>query len=134
MCQLQHSRLKIGKYCNVDFSLCGKTNLFFSQITVVHYFFQFQPPVYVCAIAQYQYLLSLMFSLLISSSLYYFFQVPPSMLETMLGHVEAGYTHSGNPYHNNMHACDVLQTTHYFISQTGLAVRTPLSGQSSGKK
>ena len=32
-----------------------------------------------------------------------------------------------------MHACDVLQTTHYFISQTGLAVRTPLSGQSSGK-
>ena len=56
------------------------------------------------------------------------------MLETMLGHVEAGYTHSGNPYHNNMHACDVLQTTHYFISQTGLAVRTPLSGQSSGQK
>ena len=56
------------------------------------------------------------------------------MLETMLGHVEAGYTHSGNPYHNNMHACDVLQTTHYFISQTGLAVRNPLSGQFSGKK
>jgi len=49
------------------------------------------------------------------------YKVPPSMLETMLGHVEAGYTHSGNPYHNNMHACDVLQTTHYFISQTGLA-------------
>ena len=44
------------------------------------------------------------------------------MLETMLGHVEAGYTQNGNPYHNNMHACDVLQTTHYFISQTGLAV------------
>ena len=49
-------------------------------------------------------------------------QVPPSMLETMLNHVEAGYTQNGNPYHNNMHACDVLQTTHYFISQTGLAV------------
>ena len=32
-----------------------------------------------------------------------------------------------------MHACDVLQTTHYFISQTGLAVRTLLSGQFSGK-
>ena len=44
------------------------------------------------------------------------------MLETMLNHVEAGYTNNGNPYHNNMHACDVLQTTHYFISQTGLAV------------
>ena len=47
---------------------------------------------------------------------------PPSMLEAMLNHVEAGYTANGNPYHNNMHACDVLQTTHYFISQTGLAV------------
>merc|ERR1719361_1432683 len=49
------------------------------------------------------------------------YKVPPSMLETMLGHVEAGYTQNENPYHNNMHACDVLQTTHYFISQTGLA-------------
>ena len=45
------------------------------------------------------------------------------MLETMLHHVESGYMQNGNPYHNNMHACDVLQTTHYFISQTGLAVR-----------
>ena len=44
------------------------------------------------------------------------------MLETMLHHVENGYMQNGNPYHNNMHACDVLQTTHYFISQTGLAV------------
>ena len=44
------------------------------------------------------------------------------MLEAMLNHVEAGYTANGNPYHNNMHACDVLQTTHYFISQTGVAV------------
>merc|ERR1711971_988466 len=49
------------------------------------------------------------------------YKVPPSMLEAMLNHVEAGYTANGNPYHNNMHACDVLQTTHYFISQTGLA-------------
>lgn len=50
------------------------------------------------------------------------YKVPPSMLETMLHHVENGYMQNGNPYHNNMHACDVLQTTHYFISQTGLAV------------
>ena len=47
------------------------------------------------------------------------------MLETMLNHVESGYTQKGNPYHNNMHACDVLQTTHYFICQTGLAVSNP---------
>lgn len=42
----------------------------------------------------------------------------------MLVHVEQGYAQNGNPYHNHMHACDVLQTVHYFISQTGLAVST----------
>jgi hypothetical protein len=41
----------------------------------------------------------------------------------MLNHLEMGYSHNGNPYHNNLHACDVLQTVHYFIAQTGLAVR-----------
>ena len=44
------------------------------------------------------------------------------MLETMLHHLEVGYMGNANPYHNNLHACDVLQTTHYFISQTGLSV------------
>ena len=29
---------------------------------------------------------------------------------------------NGNPYHNNLHASDVLQTTHWFISQAGLKV------------
>ena len=29
---------------------------------------------------------------------------------------------NGNPYHNNLHAADVLQTTHWFISQAGLKV------------
>ena len=52
----------------------------------------------------------------------YVFQIPPSMLESLLVLVEQGYCNNGNPYHNNMHACDVLQTTHYFISRTGLAV------------
>ena len=52
----------------------------------------------------------------------YYFQIPPSMLETMLHHLEVGYSAKGNPYHNNLHACDVLQTTNYFISQTGLSV------------
>ena len=47
-------------------------------------------------------------------------------METLLMQVEAGYAKHGNPYHNHMHACDVLQTVHYFISTTGLAV--------SGKK
>ena len=30
---------------------------------------------------------------------------------------------NGNPYHNNLHAADVLQTTHWFISQAGLKVK-----------
>ena len=64
------------------------------------------------------------------------YKIPPSTLETLLGHLEIGYhryaivwpynlTHAiiisnGNPYHNNLHATDVLQTTHWMISQTGL--------------
>lgn len=54
--------------------------------------------------------------------MFFLFQIPPTVLETMLVHVENGYAAHGNPYHNHMHACDVLQTVHYFISQTGLAV------------
>ena len=32
----------------------------------------------------------------------------------------AGYAKNSNSYHNNLHACDVLQTTHWFIKKTGL--------------
>ena len=35
---------------------------------------------------------------------------------------------NGNPYHNNLHAADVLQTTHWFISQAGLKVTSLASG------
>ena len=31
-----------------------------------------------------------------------------------------GAHRNGNPYHNNLHATDVLQTTHWLISQTGV--------------
>ena len=48
------------------------------------------------------------------------YKIPPSMLETLLGHLEVGYHKNGNPYHNNLHATDVLQTTHWLISQTGV--------------
>lgn len=48
------------------------------------------------------------------------YKIPPSTLETLLGHLELGYHSHGNPYHNNLHATDVLQTTHWMISQTGL--------------
>ncbi|KAK4301693.1 hypothetical protein Pmani_026178 [Petrolisthes manimaculis] len=48
------------------------------------------------------------------------FKMPPATLETFLTQVEAGYCKYKNPYHNNVHAADVLQTIHYMLSQTGL--------------
>uniref|UniRef100_A0A0A9WWX1 Calcium/calmodulin-dependent 3',5'-cyclic nucleotide phosphodiesterase 1A n=1 Tax=Lygus hesperus TaxID=30085 RepID=A0A0A9WWX1_LYGHE len=39
--------------------------------------------------------------------------------------VEAGY--HANPYHNLIHAADVAHTTHYILSQGGLAERCGLS-------
>ena len=42
----------------------------------------------------------------------------------MLVHVEQGYASNGNHYHNHLHACDVLQTIHYFISETVAVVST----------
>ncbi|XP_066966855.1 dual specificity calcium/calmodulin-dependent 3',5'-cyclic nucleotide phosphodiesterase 1A-like isoform X2 [Macrobrachium rosenbergii] len=48
------------------------------------------------------------------------FKMPPATLETFLTQVENGYQKFKNPYHNNVHAADVLQTMHYMLSQTGL--------------
>merc|ERR1719245_803401 len=48
------------------------------------------------------------------------FKIPPATLSALLGHLEIGYACYGNPYHNNLHAADVLQSTHWIISQTGL--------------
>ncbi|XP_076069580.1 dual specificity calcium/calmodulin-dependent 3',5'-cyclic nucleotide phosphodiesterase 1A-like isoform X6 [Oratosquilla oratoria] len=48
------------------------------------------------------------------------FKIPPATLESFLNQIEAGYCKYKNPYHNNVHAADVLQTIHYMLSQTGL--------------
>ncbi|XP_023342142.1 calcium/calmodulin-dependent 3',5'-cyclic nucleotide phosphodiesterase 1A isoform X2 [Eurytemora carolleeae] len=48
------------------------------------------------------------------------FKIAPSVMTCLLSHLEIGYNKNSNPYHNNLHASDVLQTTHWFISQTGL--------------
>lgn len=48
------------------------------------------------------------------------FKVPPSVLETLLGRIEEGYSRHKNPYHNNLHAADVAQGVHYMLCQTGL--------------
>ena len=35
--------------------------------------------------------------------------------------LEFGYNLHDNPYHNSLHACDVLQTTHYLIHISGIS-------------
>ena len=69
------------------------------------------------------------------------FRVPFRTIEKLLTQLEFGYTRcaafiqynacffhaffssrNGNPYHNNVHAADVLQTTNWFLTQTGLKV------------
>uniref|UniRef100_W8ASS9 Phosphodiesterase n=2 Tax=Ceratitis capitata TaxID=7213 RepID=W8ASS9_CERCA len=48
------------------------------------------------------------------------FKIAPATLELFLNRVEEGYCRYRNPYHNNIHAADVTQTTHYVLCQTGL--------------
>ncbi|KAG2392517.1 hypothetical protein C9374_011242 [Naegleria lovaniensis] len=47
------------------------------------------------------------------------FNINEKVLISFLREIEAGY--QPNPYHNNMHATDVLQCTHYIISKGGLS-------------
>ena len=37
------------------------------------------------------------------------YKIPPSLLESLLAQLELGYASNSNPYHNNLHASDVLQ-------------------------
>ena len=53
---------------------------------------------------------------------FFFLQVPPSALEAFLTNIENGYQKYKNPYHNNVHAADVLQTVHYMLYQAGIMV------------
>ncbi|KAK7196980.1 cAMP phosphodiesterase A [Novymonas esmeraldas] len=53
------------------------------------------------------------------------FKIDEQIALNWISVVEAGY--HGNPYHNSMHAADVLQITHYIITQGGLAKRCELS-------
>jgi len=50
------------------------------------------------------------------------FRMNLDKLDTFLTAVECGYTKLKNPYHNDIHAADVAQTTHYLISSSGVAV------------
>ncbi|XP_034669158.1 calcium/calmodulin-dependent 3',5'-cyclic nucleotide phosphodiesterase 1 isoform X5 [Drosophila subobscura] len=48
------------------------------------------------------------------------FKIAPGVLEAFLHRVEEGYCRYRNPYHNNLHAVDVMQTMHYCLCNTGL--------------
>jgi len=43
-------------------------------------------------------------------------------MENFLCRIEEGYSRHKNPYHNNLHGADVVQTVHYMLCQTGLMV------------
>ncbi|VDK49889.1 unnamed protein product [Anisakis simplex] len=49
------------------------------------------------------------------------FKIPYQTLENYLLALEAGYSKHNNPYHNIVHAADVTQSSHFMLSQTGLA-------------
>ncbi|KAL7740328.1 hypothetical protein ACLKA6_018770 [Drosophila palustris] len=48
------------------------------------------------------------------------FKIAPGVLEVFLHRVEEGYCRYRNPYHNNLHAVDVMQSMHYCLCNTGL--------------
>uniref|UniRef100_A0A915AEJ4 Phosphodiesterase n=1 Tax=Parascaris univalens TaxID=6257 RepID=A0A915AEJ4_PARUN len=49
------------------------------------------------------------------------FKIPYPTLENYLATLEVGYSKHNNPYHNVIHAADVTQSSHFMLSQTGLA-------------
>ncbi|EPB76407.1 3'5'-cyclic nucleotide phosphodiesterase [Ancylostoma ceylanicum] len=49
------------------------------------------------------------------------FKIPLTALENYLHALEQGYSKHNNPYHNVVHAADVTQSSHFMLSQTGLA-------------
>lgn len=66
-----------------------------------------------------------MYALLCKYNFLQKFNIDEQIALNWISAVEAGY--HGNPYHNSMHAADVLQITHFVISCGGLAKRCELS-------
>ncbi|XP_030383379.1 calcium/calmodulin-dependent 3',5'-cyclic nucleotide phosphodiesterase 1 isoform X2 [Scaptodrosophila lebanonensis] len=48
------------------------------------------------------------------------YKISPGVLENFLHRVEEGYCRFRNPYHNNLHAVDVMQSMHTSLCNTGL--------------
>ncbi|VDM96596.1 unnamed protein product [Thelazia callipaeda] len=49
------------------------------------------------------------------------FKIPQQTLENFVAALEIGYNIHNNPYHNIVHAADVTVSSHFMLSQTGLA-------------
>lgn len=58
------------------------------------------------------------FELLHNLNLVVRYRIDPTVLENFLLRMEDGYGKHGNPYHNQIHATDVLKTCHYFVVKT----------------
>ncbi|ORC92704.1 phosphodiesterase [Trypanosoma theileri] len=66
-----------------------------------------------------------MYALLVRYDFLSKFNMDEQIALNWISNVEAGY--HGNPYHNSMHAADVLHVTHYILSKGGMASRCELS-------
>ncbi|KAH9589226.1 3'5'-cyclic nucleotide phosphodiesterase [Trypanosoma melophagium] len=66
-----------------------------------------------------------MYALLVRYGFLSKFNMDEQVVLNWISNVEAGY--HGNPYHNSMHAADVLHVTHYILSKGGLRSRCELS-------
>ncbi|EKF31213.1 cAMP phosphodiesterase A, putative [Trypanosoma cruzi marinkellei] len=66
-----------------------------------------------------------MYALLIKYSFLSKFNIDEQIALNWISCVEAGY--NGNPYHNSMHAADVVYITHYILSKGGMIERCQLS-------
>ena len=50
------------------------------------------------------------------------FQIPSNLLFAWAEKLEDFYNKKQNPYHNSLHAADVVQTLHYIIQQNSVVV------------
>ena len=68
-----------------------------------------------------------MYALMMRHGLFQKFKVDEKIFLNWLSAIEAGY--HGNPYHNSMHAADVLHITHFILSKGGLVKKINLTDE-----